>query len=164
MAHTNLSGLIPVDPPLHAWFFQEIDCPICRHVYYNIMLPMQREGYIKVYVFEINANHSTPEVDWFNKYSEWGREALTPTIRIVDRHMDDYKFVNYPVRVLHLWDTKEDYVTQEDIETSELLKEHIMEAVQSYKRRAFKRHHKQVKESSINVPKRWNPWVNGNTS
>jgi len=155
------TGIINIDPPIETWYFFEIDCPICRYVLYNIMLPLQTEGYIRVKNFEITADAGTPEVDWFNRYSEWGQSALTRTIRLVDRHLGDFSIRNFPVRILHLWEKKEDFLTKEDIETSELLKKHVMEAVLEYKRKCFEDFHDKKREPKLLLKRSLRTWQSG---
>jgi len=153
---------ISVDLPLDAWYFIEIDCPICRYVLYKIMMPLQTEGYIRLVPFEIKANAGTPEVDWFNEYSEWGQESLTPTIRIVDRHIRDFQIREYPVRVLHLWEKKGTILTEADIEISEVLRDHIIETVQDYKRRVFEDYHDKKRFPKLMIPRRMIAYPAGN--
>ena len=154
---------ISIDPPFDAWFFFEIDCPICRYAYYTVMLPLQTDGYIKLRTFEIKANAGTPEVDWFNGYSEWGQESLTPTIRLVDRHIVDFKIREYPIQVLHLWETKGTALTDSDIEKVELLKKQIIGAVQNYKRRIFEDCHDKKRYPKLMVPEGLKVWPVGST-
>lgn len=154
---------INVDLPLDAWYFFEIDCPICRYVLYKIMMPLQTEGYINLRTFEIKANAGTPEVDWFNGYSEWGQEALTPTIRIVDSHIHNLEVRTYPVQILHLWEKKGSILTDADIEAAEILKNHVIESVQKYKRPVFEDFHDKKRYPKIMIQRRMKAYPTGNT-
>jgi len=127
--------------PIEAQFFYEVKCSICRYTFYNVMLPLQIEGYIRIRTFEIKANASTPEVNWFNKYSAETKEKLTPTVRLVERIFEDYKIIYHPYHVLHLWEEKEDELTESDKAIAEKLKEQIVESCEKYKRRVFEPYH-----------------------
>ena len=156
------SKTISVDLPLNSRIFFEIDCPICRYVLYRVMMPLETEGYIRLRIFEIKANIGTPEVDWFNEYSEWGRESLTPTISVVDSHINDFEIRKYPVQVLHSWEKKGSTLTEADIETAEVLRNHIIEAVQNYKRRAFEDYHDRKRYPKLMLPRRLRAYPVGN--
>lgn len=126
---------------LEAQFFYEFNCPICRYVLYHVMYPMQTEGYFRLRLFEIKANKSSLEITWFNNYSEIEKEALTPTIRLVDRHLVDTIFKEYPYRVFHLWEEKEDEVTESDEITALKLREQLIDACEKYKKPIFENYH-----------------------
>lgn len=152
---------ISVDLPLDAWYFYEIDCPICRYVLHYVMLPLQTEGYIRLRPLEISGNAGTEEVDGFDQYSEWGQESLTPTIFIIDRHMNDFQVRELPGQILHLWEIKGSVLTGSDVEKAEKLREQIIEAVQNYKRPVFEDFHDKKRHPKLMIPRRLRIYPNG---
>ena len=133
-------GLI-VKPPFYALFFYEIDCPICRYVKYHVMLPLQLEGHIIVRPIEVLANSSSPDTAWFHYYSEMSGGEITPTIKLVDRYLDGFRWREDTIQDLHLWERKDEEVTESDVETADRLRDQIIEAIEKYRRKPTRMTH-----------------------
>jgi len=120
------------------------------------MQQLESEGWINIRLIDVNANKGSPETYWFfTEYTEkaWGGDTTTPTIRIIDRYWRDGRIREDPVKVLHLWDTeKGDFVTEEDIEKTERLRKHIIDAVSNYSRRCYNDSHDFKRKTSPILP------------
>jgi len=134
-------GLI-VKPPFYALFFYEIDCPICRYVLNHVMLPLQLEGHIIVRPIEVLANSSSPDTAWFHYYSEMSGGEITPTIKLVDRYLDGFRWREDTIQDLHLWERKDEEVTESDVETADRLRDQIIEAIEKYRRKPTRMTHR----------------------
>jgi len=145
---------ILVKPPFITWFFYEHDCDICRYVLNNVMLQLESEGWIDIRLIDVNANNGSPEVQWFNEYSERTGEVLTPTIKIIDKYWRDGRMREDPVNVFHLWDDKGDYVTEEDMEKTDRLQKHVVESINKYYRRCYNSFHDLKRKTSLMIPRR----------
>lgn len=144
---------ILIKPPFITWFFYESDCPICYYALNNVLLPLETEGLIDVRLIDIDANIGSPEVYWFNEYSYQTGGGTTPTIKIIDKYIRDGVIREDPVIVLHLWEEKGAFVTEADIEITDRLRDHIIEAVNNYSRKCFNPFHDLKRPSSLFLPK-----------
>ena len=149
---------ILIQPPFTTWFFYEHDCNICRYVLSHVMEQLQAEGWIDIRLIDINSNKGSPETYWFyTEYTEkkWGGDATTPTIRVIDRYWQDGRIREDPVNVFHLWDTdKGDFVTEEDVGKTEMLRKQIIESVNNYRRKCFNNFHDLKRKSTLMLPRR----------
>jgi len=128
---------IPQPPKamLTAWFFFDNTCPVCKYVLENVMFPLGQNDIIQVRPIEIS-NKDTPEVKWFEQYSNKAGGMITPTIRLID--MIPIKVdvvVAQQVMVFRLWSTKGQTVKNEDLEKTQQLHEQILAAVEGYHRK-----------------------------
>jgi len=132
-----------VDEPLEIWCFYEYYCPVCNYVIHQVLYPLASNNQIKLLCIEIMTHAGTYFVDWFNYYSDQVGEAITPTIRIVDRYYepDEERWEIAPVEVLHMWKQKTSGLRDEDTEKAETLRKHIYEAMRGYRRHAVPKSH-----------------------
>ena len=114
---------------------------------------MQTEGLIHIRRIEVEANKGTPEVNWFDKYSDDYGGAITPTIKIVDRYHTEIGTRVDTVKILHLWEEKGEILEESDKKKSKQLKEHIVEAIENYRRRSFRPFHNPAPIARLAVPR-----------
>lgn len=147
---------ILVKPPFITWFFYESDCRICYYTLNKVLLPLETEGWIDIRLIDVEVNIGSPEVYWFNEYSEQTGGGTTPTIKIIDKYIRDGVIREDSVIILHLWEKEEKgaFVTEEDIKITERLREHILEAVNNYSRKCFNPFHDLKRPSSLFLPRR----------
>jgi len=160
---------ILVDPPFICWFFYEADCPICRYVLKNILMDLQSDNFITIELIDVQFNRVSSKVYWFEDYSEMTDESLTPTIKLVDRYKTNIGYREDSVKILHLWKTKGLFLTEQDVEKSNLLRDHIIEAIKNYRRRYFAPFHDQKRPSMSQLPRtikpaQFKPFINNNSS
>jgi len=160
---------ILVKPPFICWFFGDVDCPICRHVLNNILWDLQLDNFIIIEEIDVQFNKGGRKVSWFEEYSEMTGESLTPTIKLIDRYEKRIGYEEVTVKILHLWKEKGLFLTEHDVEKSNLLRNHILEAIKNYRRRYFTSYHDQKRSSKSQLPRttqpiHFNPFMNKNSS
>jgi hypothetical protein len=161
-------GLL-VDPPFICWFFGDVDCPICRYVLKNILRGLQIDNLITIEEIDVQFNRGTRKVSWFEEYSAMTEEALTPTIKLIDRYETKIGYREDTVKILHLWKEKGLFLTKQDVEKSNMLRDHIIEAIKKYRRKYFAPYHDQKRSSKSQLPRttqhiHFNPFINKNPS
>ena len=125
-----------VNHPLEVWCFYEYYCPVCNYVIRRILYPLASNNQIKLLNIEIMTQAGSYYVEWFNYYSNQVGEAITPTIRIVDRYFnpEEGSYEIRPVQVLHMWKQKTTELRNEDTEKANTLRRHMHEAIKNYRR------------------------------
>ena len=153
MRKTTQQGILVRDP-LIALFFFEYTCKYCAYVYSRVLKQLENELVIRVLQFEINADRTTEEVKWFRWYSSLSADMRTPTIYLVDRYQYDIYRKQNPVKILHIWkqSEKEEFMREDDKAKAEMLRDHIIEAVDEYRRKILQPTHNMYRVFHMSMP------------